>query len=1452
MGVARRAALWAAGALALASFALAWTPSAIPASAGAVRTRVRSASEDAIESRLDVPLRALARAGGRQEVPVLVLACRDAPAPRGLSHPVGLRLRADSAHRLYAGMARPDRLVKIATARGVVSVASNGEVEPPGSRERRAKTSQAVRAEIERAKERMRLAEGSGALRAWARSFGSGAEEPRRASSSSRETGWGDVSEQGHRSSAAWAMGHTGEGVRVGVADTGVDFAHPDLLGAHATVDDPSSPYFGWPMAYDPFSLYMYRSDQVYGTRYLSMGMGWFCMTGTTVPAGSVLLAGRWYNVPAVGLSGVYHVGYARDRNLRRFWSNTGNYPLMLVSDETTPGVYDTVRVDINFNRDFSDDKPCTRASPVSYLDFWDDRAGAPGADGLADLSGGMVYWISDGVNQPPGYELHFGSAPSTPAAGALVCLTGELDYLQTHGTHCASAVGARGRIDAASYYGEYPAFKGEGTGGIVQGAGRDAAIVPMADVYSNSGLSRLMSYDFAAFGLDGRPASGDELQIVSCSFGISSIDSDGWDYESRYLDSLSAVATSTSFLFSSGNGGPGYGTNVPPTPAGAMTVGAATHMGAFGGPWDSIAGTDQVTYGDIAAFSGRGPSALGAPVPDIVAAGLAGSGDLPLDLAGGNGARAWDVWAGTSRSTPVAAGNLALAYGAFREREGRWPTVAEARLLLTSGAHDLGHDTFEQGAGSVDAVRSVSLAAGRDGLLVSPSSWRPGSWKGVRAPAFTAVMRSGGTDTLDLRVENRSSVPTKAAVTARWYRRSSATTVTMTLDPARESPYSFGRPDAIADLSSAVPAGTDLLVVRARFPWGEWNPTGTSAYPSGFNDLRLVVYDWTDIDGDGVLWTDADGDGFVDDGELDPGEYMRLNYAAMAGPSLEVRVARPHARSHDGLFVGLQHELRSGGVAPSVTLEVSCWRLEKWPWVRTALPRAVRGRGILRSRVRIRVPPRTPPGVYEGQVRVSAGKRVTVVPVSVAVAAQGHTAAFGASAADDRSLMPNGRMSGMTDWGWREEAGDWRLFAFDCGPVPAGTAWLVRTAWTGGWPNDIDTSLFGPQPEEWGMPALFGPYTLGKVGGSVKANVANTGIWYFQTVTGGAEEWVSTPASEGLHLVALHQVGHDGLSSEVSFSGRAGLLHSSPSPASVVTTAWGGTSLLEVGTTIPLPGLVVAAYGLGRPSEETVLIQQGATWQRYLTLERAGLLDLETSSSADVDLYVDRLVNSSWQQVAGSETYSGCERVSITRPPDGSYRIRLVGYSVPGGTGTTLLRTLLIAGSSLVPAVDPGAMPPGGSRTVMLDWAREGEPSLLADREGTARGLVFLGPAVLPGAVEVPFSVRYPFLAGEPSVENASGAATLTVELTKRADASTVWGAAFQVRQRGTLLPSEVVYAETPTSARVVLTAEGLDPGSPWSARLEGVRSADGDALPAGEWSWPGGALGRSSRNPR
>ncbi|MBN1678297.1 MAG: S8 family serine peptidase, partial [Candidatus Thermoplasmatota archaeon] len=238
----------------------------------------------------------------------------------------------------------------------------------------------------------------------------------------------------------AWMEGYTGAGVNIAVIDTGFDMAHPDLQGQQARYT--FGPYAGWPIAYDDQAAWMWANWEI---------GGWVADTRAVSPdlGGFVEFDGYWWDIwnlqdvwgnPVTSQSGFYHVGWHTDQNLQAIWGT----PIgVLVVDANIPGFYDTVYVDIYPDFSFSDEKACTMGDEISYSDFNDPATGWNygwnSGDGYADLSGGMVYWISDGMNVYPFSDYWYG-AGYVPGSGDAVAFVGEFSYGQSHGTMTSSA----------------------------------------------------------------------------------------------------------------------------------------------------------------------------------------------------------------------------------------------------------------------------------------------------------------------------------------------------------------------------------------------------------------------------------------------------------------------------------------------------------------------------------------------------------------------------------------------------------------------------------------------------------------------------------------------------------------------------------------------------------------------------------------------------------------------------------------------------------------------------------------------------------------------------------------------------------------------------------------------------------------------------------------------------
>ncbi len=1032
--------------------------------------------------------------------------------------------------QILFGRIRPSNLLKVASHPAVKSIlpitVERNEVEPyPDDDTKPVKPAPGPEDWARLRENAAKLREGA---KPWseAKAFGDGRDLIRPAD-------WFEVMPEGpHKAQAAWDRGYTGEGVAIAIIDDGVDMAHPDLMGTQKIYSSTVAPqYNGWPMVMDPFTMRAYFYDRLFGTTYVSGSFGGSTYVDTSTkptltPAGPGISTFKYtpmlaFNTPGIqhtyvisnsmSKSGVVHVGTHTDESLRDYvW---GEKVAVLVCDPNTAGVYDTVYVDLNDDYDFRDEKPLTKATvgnPATYNNMiaYRDITG----DGLADISGGMLYWIADGVNWVPGMDwlfvptLGFGLTP--PAAGDLVCIHGPWDTGYSHGTQCASNAVANGVIN-----GMLPEFRDLPPGpgkpaAAVYGAAPDADLVPMNTAWSFTGrITYNDAYILAAIGWDGVDQTGwhflygpgfpdtDDIQITSNSYGWSADDNDGWDFLGQYIWQIQRYyAPYLQFCFSTGNGAPGYGTAAPPSPGMGVMVGSCTEYGSTG--WDTITDTTQINFNDYTAFSNSGPSARAGAGVDVLGVGsfAAGAEELnyyAIDSWGVlDGNISWATWGGTSRSSPVVMGNFALIYQAYKARHGVWPTADQARALLMSTATDINNDVLRQGAGSVNADRGTLVAGGHYGVYMGGDSatWEPGDYRGTRYPGFAQIVYPGETWNKTFTVRNDSAAPITVGLSDQTMTLIDSTEFDFTVTPTmtqQESVYGAANRDnfykafqyfipitATAGMDAsmyhiAIPPDTDLMIVRQIFPYGEFDPDGNYTWDNRF---YLMVYNWTDENGNGFVWDDKNGNGVVnfingtqwtsvdvgpellwDDPrtELDRWEYERFGYNRPSANSNELTVQDPLNRMRDGMFIGLRHLYTAAGASQTVHLKyrVEFYKKADVPWLDTSTySLVVPAGGTATFQGTINVPADMPPGVYEAAIEVAdpgtglpggPGPHTTIIPVVMNVAAPftGGPVTLGGQtsyAYDANKPYNNGAVRGYQEWGWREESGDWRFFYVD------------------------------------------------------------------------------------------------------------------------------------------------------------------------------------------------------------------------------------------------------------------------------------------------------------------------------------------------------------------------------------------------------------------------------------
>jgi len=1181
-----------------------------------------------------------------------------------------------------------------------------------------------------------------------------------------------------HNFVEAWEAEYTGEGVTVGVLDGGTDFGHPDLIGTWQTWSGaPAAGWNGWPKAMEPFgALQFLLSTQV------EDGLSWYVETdGATckdwasktakascsVKFSTRLGPSRNIAAPDAKKEHTYQfpAGFSKSGNVR-LGSHPDDYLLglfgervaFLVTDATTAGVYDTVYVDLDHDLKFDDEKPVNKASPVSYRDM--------DGDSYTDLSGGLLYYISDGSTPVPGgVDIFTGLSTFGYGPGELVAWTGDYDPgIGGHGTLTASNIVGQGVIN-----GNAPVFQDlpgdHKYPGAVIGGAPDAKLAPYGDIY--------FSFDFSTqFGYYLATRRG--VDVTSNSYGSSDVDNDGWDAASQEADIIHLNRRTTP-LFSTGNGAPGFGTESPPSPAAAITVGASTQWGGTG--WDSIYDTTQITDNDVMVWSNRGFGATGSPGVDIVADGAYSAGSLTLNSFL-NGQVAWETWGGTSRSTPVAAGATALVYQAWRATNGAIPAgfYGIAKDIIKSSAKDLGYNATIQGAGSLDAGEAIRVVEGSS-ASVSPNEWRAGDYRGAEYAIFSHLMAPGDTDSQEFTIDGAGTWD----ISDRQMVRTDVETLEFTsANISQESTSNFNAPDYLMNITSMVNAhpDADLMVIRANYPRSEFDGNANYAADQAW---RLLTYNWTDQNGDGNLWTDGNANGVVNHAnlatvsnpdnfpdlnfaasEMDQGEYVRFMYHRAGSNALMSFLRDPAERYADGIFLGFQHSTKSASQPVThFDVEIAFYENVDWSWI-SAPPSA--GGAFTAT---IEVPEGTPYGMYEGAIVLTNGDDENVIPVSVAVAAtvaqdtetgviSGSLEFGGADVAEAQEdyLYNNGSVFGANDWTWRAESGDWRFFFLDVPVEPApGTLFLANTTWDGTAPyTDIDTLIMGPSANTFQVfaDAVFGgPYIINTVGGSPNANTG-AGVWKFNTATGGAEDFVAAPAQAGLHSVVLHQVGWQGDDFTTPFQVTLGTASVAPSAIDLDSDADSGSFDITFTSSVDLAGLTAEAFGLSQPLEFVRQTQQddpndpsSATVKEDVAIVHASSATFTVDvGSDDVDLFIvydanDDGIFTNAEIVASSTGGAGDDEfVELVRPADGDYQVWAQGWQVAGTPNITVGIDVVQGLDMTLSGVPNGAVNAGDPVVIHVDFSK----SMTVGE--TYFGEILLGPPTAPTALRVPVEI--------------------------------------------------------------------------------------------------------------
>lgn len=389
------------------------------------------------------------------------------------------------------------------------------------------------------------------------------------------------------------------------------------------------------------------------------------------------------------------------------------------------------------------------------------------GAAVTADYETGLPFPYSVQWSTDNGYENWI------PADGDFVAFFGNFrvgagsgDY---HGTLVSTSLAG---VPVGNFFGIFDMW------GVAPGA----KIIGM-DLFDYS--PNLPLYEFAAHGYDGTPGTLDDAQVFTNSWGYTTLITSGFSDDERFLwDLTTNYNPEMTIFFSAGNEGYGYGTiGTPGGGPGVITVGAGTNMNyryLFGYDlsegyycWPLLGSGDMGCgpYGDVVDFSSKGPVLLGTPEPDVYSVGAFALGGYPINKGilngwGTDGLNAWDLWSGTSLSAPVTAGVAALAYEAYKDTHGVWPTSEYVREVLISTAKDMHADVLSQGSGWADAYGAVTAMTETSRVISDTEKWSPGGYQGTHREGFVNFMEPGGpSDSTTITLTNLGPAPETVTV---------------------------------------------------------------------------------------------------------------------------------------------------------------------------------------------------------------------------------------------------------------------------------------------------------------------------------------------------------------------------------------------------------------------------------------------------------------------------------------------------------------------------------------------------------------------------------------------------------------------------------------------------------------------------------------------------------------
>ncbi|MDE1726165.1 MAG: S8 family serine peptidase [Thaumarchaeota archaeon] len=594
---------------------------------------------------------------------------------------------------------------------------------------------------------------------------------------------------------------YTGNGIKIGIVDTGTDFSNPDVRDSLAR-DENNIPVMidadgqGLVLTNATFvatignngviqnytqpipknitsSVYVNSNGvfldlnregkgttvQVYNSQYPKGGTP--TINGTVSDDYKIGKDSRHF---IVSKSGMYHFGMIYESVSQGQLSILQLVPVLVV-DAKIPGVYDTIIPDmsdsykdflkldnplfIKYDFDFTTQTPITLGSGKEFLVYDKNHDGNPQYS--AGTVGAHVLDLYGVIAKSSTIDKKLGAINGTllPPLDPHGNFFGIMYDYGGHGTATAASITSQGKQQYDVY--------GNSTQYVIRGIAPGAKIVPIKALWIGDAIyGWLWAAGFDQNGNNWKFSGNTRVDILSNSWGISTFPAlesvPGLDIQSLLLSALNVPGSLDGkypgilTVSSSGNAGPGYGTMGSPDAAPfGLTVGATTDNVFVGyGPFKGQPrfGNSTFYYGDISGFSSKGPSLIGDPKPDIMAVGEYSFTPTSVTKYSKNSTGSFSLFGGTSLAAPLTSGSAAIVMQALHEK-GISYNPFMVRNILMSTATDLGNDPFAQGSGLVNVTSAVNYVLGNNDTFVVYNNATYQNVKQVLEPAISLMNSS-------------------------------------------------------------------------------------------------------------------------------------------------------------------------------------------------------------------------------------------------------------------------------------------------------------------------------------------------------------------------------------------------------------------------------------------------------------------------------------------------------------------------------------------------------------------------------------------------------------------------------------------------------------------------------------------------------------------------------------